>query len=155
MLVIFAFTNEPKGTKIPYTLHKDFQSVYIFAFSDYRWIKFYFDKRGIQHKETNRTAGKLLSILKRQHKVKTILIADVENPVSGWYFPLMIQSCNEIMRYLTGVDVGVTLNPFHLYRKLLKYDKKRNYSILFEWTKNGRSKIRERPRPKLKRKHVR
>ncbi|MBX4189675.1 hypothetical protein KW791_00035 [Candidatus Parcubacteria bacterium] len=47
--------------------------------------------------------------------------------------PWWVRSCNEFDRYVSGIDVGFTFNPRHLYAKLLKYDKVRNYEILQQW----------------------
>lgn len=43
-----------------------------------------------------------------------------------WFF-----TCNEVARELSGIDIGFTFNPVHLYAKLIKYDAKRNYKILW------------------------
>ncbi|MDQ8039629.1 MAG: hypothetical protein REH83_04410 [Rickettsiella sp.] len=36
-------------------------------------------------------------------------------------------------RYFSGVDVGWTFNPKHLYKELLKYKDQRNYELLAHW----------------------
>lgn len=43
---------------------------------------------------------------------------------------IMGATCNEWARMIAGVDIGFTLNPHHLFKKLVRFDDQRNYSIL-------------------------
>lgn len=43
---------------------------------------------------------------------------------------IMGATCNEWARLISGVDIGFTLNPHHLFKKLIKFDERRNYTIL-------------------------
>lgn len=72
----------------------------------------------------------IIDILERAPQVVQSLYLHIDRPTSREWFPLTVQSCNEFARFLTGVDIGFTINPLHLYKKLLKYDRKRNYHIL-------------------------
>ncbi len=47
--------------------------------------------------------------------------------------PFYIRSCNEFARHASGVDIGFTFNPVHLYYKLKRYSKTRNYDLLHAW----------------------
>lgn len=51
--------------------------------------------------------------------------------VKEW--PFKWYTCNEVCRYFSGVDIGWTFNPRHLFKKLLKYKAKRNYELLAHW----------------------
>ena len=61
-----------------------------------------------------------------------MIVIDIEEKAEIAWKPFIVRSCNEIDRYISGVDVGFTFNPKHLYNKLLKYDDS-NYQILYEW----------------------
>ncbi|WP_218814182.1 hypothetical protein [Rickettsiella endosymbiont of Dermanyssus gallinae] len=48
-------------------------------------------------------------------------------------WPIKWYTCNEVCRYFSGVAIGWTFNPKHLYNKLLSHQKKRNYELLAHW----------------------
>ena len=51
-------------------------------------------------------------------------------------FPFGGIVCNEVCRYVSGIDIGLTLNPKHLYNKLLSKNKSnKNFDILYTWRK--------------------
>lgn len=83
-------------------------------------------------------SSRLIEHIKRTNGlIKIIAVSSKEIPNQRW-FPLWIRSCNELCRYISGVDVGFTYNPTHLIKKLVKYDNKRNYEIIYRWNRNGR-----------------
>lgn len=51
--------------------------------------------------------------------------------VKEW--PLKWYTCNEVCRYFSGVEIGWTFNPKHLYKKLIKHKDKTNYELLAHW----------------------
>lgn len=60
---------------------------------------------------------------------EVIFLQHIRHVLPTWK-PLMIPTCNEFTRLITGVDIGFTFNPIHLFKKLLKYDSIRNYHIV-------------------------
>ena len=147
MLAIFAFTNEDKGTILSRTCKKNFKGVQLLIFQGRQgnWLLFRFNKHGITLKTIYENNRILSNVWDKAPWIKSFLVAHIDCPVSHNWKPFIVQSCNEVCRYLSGVDIGFTINPFHLYKKLLKYDGRRNYTLLRRIAANG--KIWERPRP--------
>lgn len=50
------------------------------------------------------------------------------------WLPLKINSCNEMCREISGINVGFTFNPSHLLKKLLRYNNISNYEIQDIWS---------------------
>lgn len=100
---------------------------YIFFESQPQGIGF----RRIVVKDTN----SLLRNIKRIQSLIGIICVYISERKNINWFPLWIRSCNEVCRYVSGVDTGLTLNPTHLIKKLLKYNNKRNYEILYQWSR--------------------
>jgi len=71
-----------------------------------------------------------------KHVIKIISVT-IDWPAENKWLPLWIRSCNELCRYISGIDVGLTFNPTHLIKKLIKYDRLTNYRILYEWSISG------------------
>ena len=63
-----------------------------------------------------------------------MIVVSVGQRASIKWKPYLVRSCNELDRYISGVDVGFTFNPKHLYNKLIKYDHT-NYDILYRWVR--------------------
>jgi hypothetical protein len=75
-------------------------------------------------------------LMKTNECISAYVICAVNKRIKNRWFPLWVKSCNEISREVTNVDIGFTFNPIHLYKKLLKYNGKRNYEILRAWRRN-------------------
>lgn len=79
------------------------------------------------------------SLIKNLHIIPeciSVISVNVYERCKVKWKPFLIRSCNEVCRYVSGVDIGLTLNPRHFYNKLLKYNHKRNYEILSEWRRD-------------------
>lgn len=134
MISIFLFYNQAVGKQLNYTFSKDFKHANIITYDGdiYLWSEL--QSRGIV---THRIKAKSVTALVNRLRIMPALISTVtvwveDRPMMKW-FPFMIWSCNEHCRYISGCKVGLTLNPLNLYKKLLKYDKSRNYKILHQW----------------------
>lgn len=89
-------------------------------------------------------AKHFINKLTRIPSLTALICVYVEQKViSKIWSPLMIRSCNEVLRPLSSVDIGFTFNPYHLYTKLLKYQYSRNYEILRHWRRASGSTGRE------------
>lgn len=74
-----------------------------------------------------------LQSIKRIESIQAIISIEIKERHQLTWWPFWIRSCSELSRYATGAHLGLTLTPGHLYKKLLKYDNKRNYQIIFQW----------------------
>lgn len=96
-----------------------------------------FDRQGFLTRSIkSNSAQRLIEGLKKNQHVEAIIAVAISEKAKHRWFPFLVRSCNEIVRYATGVDVGFTFNPVHLYYKLLKYSHSRNYEILSQWRRD-------------------
>lgn len=146
MIAIFLFYNQSEGKQHWMSFSKTYRHTNAIINNNGLWVYFDMDLQGIKYHILNpqpKSMARLIRLLKTNCKKSlTALVAvevkDEERPRISWK-PWWIRSCNEFNRYLTGVDVGLSLNPRHLYKKLLRFDQKMNYRILNEWSReNGK-----------------
>jgi hypothetical protein len=133
MICIFCFYNISTGVQAKLAFDENFKHCNLITYDGEIWLVHEFDLFGIH--TMNIKAHSLKSIL-RGIKVIPSLIATVavcidERAAVKWK-PYIVRSCNEIDRYLSGVNVGFTFNPKHLYNKLLRRDGN-GYEILSVW----------------------
>lgn len=77
-----------------------------------------------------------VSIIKKIKIIKTLAALVAVNITKEFKFawsPLWLKSCNEVCRYAAGINIGMTIMPIHLHKKLLKLNNKRNFEIIYEW----------------------
>jgi hypothetical protein len=141
MIATFVFYNKASGPQACLGFSREFKHCNVLTYDGDHTVMIEFVKQGIMPRvyKTN----DIIDICKRMRMLKSVsAIVTVHidgRPVTAWT-PLWIKSCNELNRYVSGVDVGMTFNPKHLYKKLLKYDGSSNFKIDYHWrrkSKNG------------------
>lgn len=80
----------------------------------------------------------LIRNVKRIKSIIRIIAVHISDRHKIKWFPLWIRSCNELCRHISGINVGLTFNPTHLIKKLLKYDSQYNYEIIYQWSRHER-----------------
>lgn len=134
MIAIFLFFDIANGKQAWMGFSKEFRHCNVITYDGAYWINFDFDRYGIQSRVLDVSRGwGLIRGLKIIKSLTGLVCVDIKQRKSISWKPYWVRSCNELDRYLTGVDVGFTFNPRHLYSKLLRYDNKRNYEILYAW----------------------
>lgn len=84
-------------------------------------------------KDSDRVLKTLTKVPTLSHIVGLVLTSIKKPP--KLYFPIMLPTaCHNLVKYVSGVDLGWAFNPYFLYRQLLKYDQKRNYEIVRKWS---------------------
>jgi len=97
------------------------------------WLATDFDLTGIHSRRINAPSARaFIRGLKHIESLTALVVADVGVKADTRWKPYVVRSCNELDRYISGVDIGFTFNPKHLYNKLLKYNGS-NYKILYDW----------------------
>ncbi len=137
MICIFLFTS--KSTEIPklFTLSNEFQGCGLITYDGKDWINVDFGYEGIIIKTLNVPRETLLlRHLRAIENVSAIVKIELGYRNKSAWSPLWIKSCNELYRSISGIDIGFTFNPKHLYTKLMKYDGKRNYIITQFWRRS-------------------
>lgn len=134
LIAVFIFYKVATGVQARLAFSEEFKHCNIVTFDGRDWIMLDFDRTGILSRTIKCKGGeaflKTLPVIK---DVTAIISVSVKNRFKSAWFPWWVRSCNEICRYASGVDIGFTFNPVHLYRKLLKYRGRRNYEVLYAW----------------------
>jgi hypothetical protein len=138
LIVVFIFYNESSGVQARLAFSEEFKHCNIITYDGRDWIMLDFDRTGILTRKIYcKDATSLIRNLPVIKEVSAIVTVDVSNRAKTSWKPWWVRSCNEICRYGSGVDIGFTFNPIHLYRKLLKYrNRRRNYEVLSHWRRN-------------------
>lgn len=133
MICIFCFYNVSTGIQAKLSLSKTFKHCNIITFDGEVWLATEFDAQGIHNRPIKAYSGKsLIRGLKYINSLIGMVVIDVNERAKHYWKPYIVRSCNELDRYISGVNTGFTFNPKQLYNKLLK-NKDSNYDILYHW----------------------
>lgn len=138
MIAIFCFYDIASGKQSRLAFSKEFKHCSLITFDGEHWINWEFDRLGL-HIRLLRVidAGRFIYHLKLIKELTAVVAVWIDNRAYTTWKPLLIRSCNEFARYISGIDIGLTFNPKHLFSKILKYDSIRNYQILHAWRRYG------------------
>lgn len=139
MIAIFLFYNKAMGKQLKYTFNEQFKHCNVITFDGDIYLLSEMQSKGILYRKINaKSITSLLKNLKIIPELFAMITVFVDkNKDNNKWFPLLIRSCNEYCRLISKVDIGFTLNPINLYKKLLKYKDKRNYKIIHAWSRNN------------------
>lgn len=139
MIAFIIFYGKAHGVQAALAFSSEFRHVNIITFDGRDWIMLDFDRTGLLTRKIHCTDGtQLFRSLRVLRDITAVVAVDVGERHKVCWKPFWVRSCNEIVRYASGIDIGFTFNPVHLYKKLLRYDQIRNYTILTAWRrKNG------------------
>lgn len=134
MIAIFLFYNEATGKQTRYAFSDEFKHCNIICYDGDIYLLIELSKHGITYRQVKaKDSYSLLRNLKVIKSLSAMITVNIEQPFTMEWRPLWIKSCNELCRYVSGVDIGLTFNPIHLFKKLLKYNLHRNYEVLNAW----------------------
>lgn len=134
LIAIFIFYNIAAGKQARLSFHAQFKHCNIVTYDGADWIMIDFDRTGILTRRIKCKDGQaLIRSLPKIKDVSAIISISVNDRVKISWKPLWIRSCNEICRYASGADIGLTWNPAHLWKKLIQYRHSRNYQLLTHW----------------------
>ena len=140
---MFVFYSYSSGIQAKLAFNKEFRHCNIVTFDGRDWIVLDFDRTGLIARAIHcKSAASLLKTLPIIKEVTAIVTVDITERAKYRWSPWWVRSCNEICRYRAGIDLSFTFNPAHLYYKLLKDRRRRNYKILAHWRRDHGS-IRE------------
>lgn len=138
MIVFFLFYNKARGIQRIFSFGSELQHCDVVAYDGKAWIGFQLSSKGIDFELIKVTrVDRFLQHLKIIPELVTVIGIDVERKNSFPWKPFWVRSCNELCRYLAGIDIGFTLNPRHLLKKLLKYNGKRNFQVIYAWRRES------------------
>ena len=133
MICFFCFYNVSSGVQAKLAFSKVFKHCNIITFDGDTWLVHEFDLTGIHAKRVKVfSSSSFIRGLKYIDCLRAMIVVDVGEKAPVTWKPYIVRSCNELDRYISGVDTGFTFNPKHLYNKLIKYNGS-NYEILYHW----------------------
>ena len=137
MLAMFFFYNEAQGKQLKWVQHEEFKHCRVIIYGGDNFILFESSRYGIDHQVIKSNSAERIWRNMRVIKSLTHSICVYVNRKHEFpWRPLWVRSCNEVCRYLSSVDIGFTLTPYGLFKKLLKYDKTSNYEVLAVWRRH-------------------
>ena len=135
LIAIFCFYNISSGIQAKLSFSDTFKHCNIITYDGCIWLATEFDHTGIHTQKINaRSGAALLRGMKCIQSLTAMVVVSIAQRATITWKPYLVRSCNELDRYISGVDVGFTFNPKHLYNKLIKYDHT-NYDILYRWVR--------------------
>lgn len=138
MIALFVFydTCTPKIQRI-LTFNKKIRHTSLITYDGRQAHLTELTRQGINVKSYDKSSvSDVIDTMKRLPTVEAIISTFITDKAIVKWSPFSLNSCNELDRKISGIDIGLTLNPAHMYRKILKYDKLRNYIIDYTWRKS-------------------
>lgn len=134
MICFFLFYNKSLGIQRHFAIGSELKHCDVICYDGESWICLQSSSRGVEYRLMDiKKVERMLNHLAIIPELIEIIGVDVETRARFPWRPWWVRSCNEFCRYVSGVDIGFTLNPRHLCKKLLKYDGKRNFQIIYAW----------------------
>lgn len=134
MIAIFLFYNKASGKQARLAFSKEFKHCEVICYDGDMYLLVRLTGEGIAFDRIKANdCARLVRNLKVMKELIALISVSIDSPQFISWKPFWIRSCNELSRYCTGVNVGLTWNPSHLYKKLIKYDRIKNYQILHAW----------------------
>lgn len=138
MIAFYMFYNHGEGKLNRLSFSKEFRHCNVITFDGSTWNQFTWSPNGIFVRRLSViNMDRLFSAIRCIPSLTACVVVEINTPCVFKNSPFGVNSCNELSRYMTAIDVGMTFNPKHLYKKLLKYGKIRNYTILMEWRREN------------------
>lgn len=133
MICIFCFYNVSSGIQAKLSFSKQFKHCNLITYDGSVWMAHEFDKEGFHFRTLNVfSSSSLLRGLRIIDSLTALIGVEVKEKASIRWKPYLVRSCNEIDRYISGIDIGFTFNPKHLYNKLL-YSNSAKFDVLYDW----------------------
>lgn len=147
MIAFFLFYNHGEGKLSRFSMSDEFRHCNVMTFDGSMWNLWTWTPRGINIRPAQvKSVDALFRTMRLMSSLTACIVVEIYKPHLFKFSPFGVHSCNELSRYVTGVDIGYTLTPKHLYKKLLKYGKIRNYTILKEWRRHGQPRSKGQPK---------
>lgn len=143
MIYIFLFYNKAEGKQSRLAFSEDFKHCDLISYDGDIFLRIGWNKQGITfNRRRTRNLTHLVRKLRLIPELSGILVTDNSGRVEVPWRPFIVRSCNEMARYVSGIDIGFTWNPAHFFNKVLRCSGKRNFTVLYAWRRkdNGLSR---------------
>ncbi len=134
MIAVFLFYNRGIGKYNCFSFSKKFVHCALLCYQGDHCILFEIAPFGFIYRILrSNDVNKNLNAVKKLSALSAFIAVKIKEPKRIKEFFLKWYTCNEVCRYFSGIDIGWTFNPKHLFKKLLKFKDKRNYELLACW----------------------
>jgi len=134
MIAVFLFYNSGIGKYNLFTFSKKLVHCALLCFQGDHCILFEIAPSGFNYRILrSNDINKNLDNIKNLPMLTSFIVTFIKKPKKVREFPIKWYTCNEVCRYFSGIDIGWTFNPRHLYQKLFRYKDRTNYELLAHW----------------------
>ena len=133
--VAFMFYDKSFGPHKGLSFCKDIRHCSVIASDGTNYILTHLNSEGINSKKLN--FKNIESFVKKMQSsvpsLTAVIIVDMDGRRKKLWSPIIINSCNEVSRLVSGIGVGPTLNANHFHYTITRLDGERNYKITYSW----------------------
>ena len=134
MIAVFLFYNQGIGKYARFSFSKELVHSALLCYEGDQCILFEIAPIGFAYRILrSNDMNKNLEAIKKLRCLSAFIAVMVKEKKKIKEWPFKWYTCNEVCRYFSGIAIGWTFNPKHLYQKLLKYKDKSNYELLAHW----------------------
>lgn len=134
MIAVFLFYNQGIGKYRIFNFSKQFVHCALLCYEGDQCILFEIAPTGFIYRILkNNDVNKNLNAIKKLPMLSAFIAVSVKEKKKIKEWPIKWYTCNEVCRYFSGIDIGWTFNPMHLFKKLIQLKEQRNYELLSCW----------------------
>jgi hypothetical protein len=134
MIAVFLFYDQGMGKHSRFSFSREFIHCALLCYQGDHCVLFEIAPHGFHYRLLNsRDMVKNLEAIKKMSCLSAYIAVFVKEKTKVGEWPFKGYTCNEVCRYFSGVAIGWTLNPKHLFKKLMKFKETRNYELLAHW----------------------
>lgn len=136
MIFTFLFYEKSHGKQLRYTLGR-YKHCDMLSYDGRDTLYYHLGARGINVRTITQSSFKeLLFNLSRSPNLSAMITIERTKLSHLTWWPVMANSCAELCRKISGVDIGVCIFPSQLFRKLLVYNNCKNYEVIQHWSRD-------------------
>ena len=137
MIAAFLFYNQGIGKYGRFSFSEELVHCALLCYEGDQCILFEIAPSGFAYRILrSNDVNKNLEAIKKLPALSAFIAVIIKKKKKVKEWPFKWYTCNEVCRYFSGVDIGWTFNPKHLFKKLIKFKDKRNYELLACWRRS-------------------
>lgn len=134
MIAVFLFYNQGIGKYRWFSFNQKFIHCALLCYQGDQCILFEIARTGFIYRFMKlNSVNKNIDVIKKLPMLSAYIAVFIRKAKKINEWPFKWHTCNEVCPFFSGINIGWTFNPKHLYQKLLKYKDKSNYELLAHW----------------------